>query len=269
MRIFWILMFSVSVSVSAVVAQAESPPDGFTSLIERDSIAGWRGATEDWKVVDGTLIGTADGTLKSNRFIVADVEPVRNFELRVEVWVSQGGNSGLQYRSIERPELGPFVVTGYQCDVVSNRAEYNGMLYEERGRRILAHTGESVVIDPAGQPWIVAKKDPPTFPAEQWHQYRVLVRGNHHQHWIDDVATVDVVDLDEKRRRLEGVLGVQVHVGPPMEVRYRNFYLKRLPDDLPLLALAEAPIPEGAEPVEPQGGWKNQPKPTRPGVEEK
>lgn len=265
MRVFWTLM----ICTLAVVARADAPPEGFVSLIGSTVEDGWRGATEDWKVVDGALIGTADGSLKSNRFIVADVEPVRNFELQVEVWVSKGGNSGLQYRSVERPELGPFVVTGYQCDVVSNRAEYNGMLYEERGRRILAHTGESVVIDPAGQPWIVAKRDPPTFPAEQWHQYRVLVRGNHHQHWIDGVPTVDVVDLDETNRRLEGVLGVQVHVGPPMEVRYRNFFLKRLPNDLPVLTAAEAPIPDNAEPVEPQGGWKNQPKPTRSGAKGK
>ncbi|WP_164100810.1 family 16 glycoside hydrolase [Candidatus Laterigemmans baculatus] len=49
---------------------------------------------------------------------------------------------------------------------------------------------------------LVAQAD--AFPAEPWHQYRVVVRGNHHQHWIDGVQTVDVVDLDAKNRRLEG-----------------------------------------------------------------
>ena len=56
--------------------------------------------------------------------------------------VSPGGNSGIQYREAERPDLGEWVVTGYQCDVVSNWPDYDGMLYEERGRRILAHSGE-------------------------------------------------------------------------------------------------------------------------------
>lgn len=249
--------------LSCVVAHAEAPPPGFVSLLENDSLQGWRGSLDDWKVVDGELIGTADGTLKANRFIVADIEPVKNFELQVDVWISQGGNSGLQYRSTERPDLGPFVVTGYQCDVVSNRAEYNGMLYEERGRRILAHTGERVVIDTDGQPWITSSEKPTTFPPEHWHRYRVLVQGNHHRHWIDDVLTVDVVDLDAAHRSLSGVLGVQVHVGPPMTVRYRNFHLKRLPDDMPLLTASETVIPEDAVAVEPQGGWKNQPRPTR------
>ena len=47
------------------------------------------------------------------------------------------------------------VVTGYQCDIVANLSKYNGMLYEERGRRILSHTGEKVIVDQNGQPWIV------------------------------------------------------------------------------------------------------------------
>ena len=45
---------------------------------------------------------------------------VKNFELRVKVKVSAKGNSGLQYRGTERPDLGESVVTGYQCDVVAN-----------------------------------------------------------------------------------------------------------------------------------------------------
>ncbi len=256
-------LFVLWAGFSCTAVFAETPPEGFTSLIAADSMQGWRGSIDDWKVVDGELVGTADGTLKANRFIVADIDPVKNFELRVDVWISDGGNSGLQYRSMERPDLGPFVVTGYQCDVVSNRAEYNGMLYEERGRRILAHTGERVVIDTDSQPWITSSEAPTTFAPENWHRYRVLVEGNHHRHWIDDVLTVDVVDLDETNRSLEGVLGVQVHVGPPMTVRYRNFVLKRLPDDMPLMTASEATIPDNAEPVEPQGGWKKQPKPTR------
>jgi len=59
---------------------------------------------------------------------------VKNFELRVQVKVSPGGNSGLQYHSTERPDLAEAVVVGYQCEVVSSRADYSGMLYEERGR---------------------------------------------------------------------------------------------------------------------------------------
>ncbi len=252
----WTLLVGLPLCLVTGPSDVQTPDQGFVPLVAEGSLDGWRGSTSDWEVRDSTLIGRTDGSLKSNRFIVADIDPVRNFEMLVDVWVSPGGNSGLQYRSEERPDLGPHVVTGYQCDVVANKAEYNGMLYEERGRRIVAHTGEKVVIDESGQPWVVGSFPVTTFAPGQWHRYRVLVEGNRHRHWIDGKPTVDVLDLDEANRRLEGVIGVQVHVGPAMEIRYRGFSLKRLPDDLPLIGKDDALIPEDAVKVVPQGGWK-------------
>jgi len=235
-----------------------TPPEGFTAIFNGRDLTGWEGSPMYWRVEDGSLTGTADGTLKYNRFIVWRAGQVKNFDLRVQVRVTPGGNSGIQYRGVERPDLGDSVVTGYQCDVVANRADYNGMLYEERGRRILAHTGEKVIIDTKGQPWVVGEMPVKDFKAGEWHDFRVLVRGNHHQHWIDEHLTVDVVDLDEAGRKLAGVLAVQVHVGPAMKIQYRDIYLKHLPDDLPIITTAEAPIPATARQVVPQG--KDRPK---------
>ena len=64
------------------------------------------------------------------------------------------------------------------------------------------------------------------------------------------------VDLDEKGRALEGILGVQVHVGPAMEIQYRNSFLLDLPDDLPLITAEQAKIPASAVKVVPQGQSK-------------
>jgi hypothetical protein len=232
------------------------PPEGFKAIFNGRDLTGWEGSSIYWSVEDGALTGRADGTLKFNRFIVWRDGIVKNFELRVRVNVSPGGNSGLQYRGTERPDLGESVVTGYQCDVVSNRADYDGMLYEERGRRILAHTGERVIIDRRGQPWVIGEFPLKAFKAGEWHDYRVMVEGNHHRHWIDGHPTVDVIDLDEKGRKLEGVLGVQVHVGPRMKVQYRDFFLKALPDDLPLVPPEDATVPAAARKVAAQGADK-------------
>ena len=60
---------------------------------------------------------------------------------RMMVKVSEGGNSGIQYRGHPAPDRGLDIVTGYQCDIVAKNPNYNGMLYEEKGRRILSHTG--------------------------------------------------------------------------------------------------------------------------------
>ena len=240
-----------------------NPPEGFRAVFNGRDLAGWEGSPAYWSVEDGCLTGKADGTLKYNRFITWRGGTVRNFELRVKVWVSPTGNSGLQYRGTERPDLGESVVTGYQCDVVANRPDYNGMLYEERGRRILAHTGEKVVIDPQGQPWVVGRFPLKEFKPGEWHDYRVLAEGNHQRHWIDGHPTADVIDLDEKGRKLDGVLAVQVHVGPPMTIRYKDFFLKALPDDLPLIKPEQATIPPDAPKVAPQG----QDKPRKPDAE--
>ena len=91
----------------------------------------------------------------------------------------------------------------------------------------------------------------------------MLAEGNHYRHWIDGHPTVDVIDLDEKGRKLEGVLAVQVHVGPPMTIQYKDFFLKALPDDLPLIKLEQTEIPPDARKVAPQG----QDKPRKPDAE--
>ena len=240
-------------------AGADAPPEGFVAVFNGRDLDGWKPSPGDWSVEDGCLTGKADGSLKANRFITWKGGTLRNFELRVRVQVTPGGNSGLQYRGTERPDLGESVVTGYQCDVVADRPDYNGMLYEERGRKILSHSGEKVTIDPEGQPWSVGRMPLKAFKAGEWHDYRVLVEGNHHRHWIDGHPTVDLIDLDEKGRKLEGVLAVQVHVGPPMKIQYRDFHLKALPDNLPIIPPAQATIPTDAKKVAAQGQDKPRP----------
>ncbi|MEM1441763.1 MAG: sulfatase-like hydrolase/transferase [Verrucomicrobiota bacterium] len=236
-------------------------PDGFQNLLAgRNLRSQWSGDPKYWSLKDGVLTGVTDGSLKMNRFITWKGSTIRNFELRVKVKVTEGGNSGLQYRGKSAPELGLDIVTGYQCDVVAKNPNYNGMLYEEKGRRILSHTGEKVIIDPEGQPWVVGKMEVKEFPANEWHDYRVVVKGNHHRHWINGHPTADLIDFDEVGRALEGVLAVQVHVGPAMTIQYKDFKIKHLPDDLPLEKAEDHPIPADAYGVRPQGklpkDWK-------------
>jgi len=220
----------------------------------------WSGDPKYWSIKNGVLTGVTDGKLKMNRFISWKGSTIRNFDLRVKVRVTKGGNSGLQYRGQSRPDLGLDIVTGYQCNVVANIPKYNGMLYEEKGRRILSHTGEKVIIDGEGRSWIVGRMPVKEFPPGEWHEYRVLVKGNHHQHWIDGHKTADLIDFDAKGRALEGVLAVQVHVGPPMTIEYKDMKIRHLPDDLPMLSPDEHPIPAGSLGVRPQGrlpkDWK-------------
>lgn len=246
---------------SAAQVANRPDPDGFANLLSPGNrIRQWSGDSKYWKKQDGVLIGTTDGSLKMNRFITWKAATVRNFDLRVKVRVTEGGNSGIQYRGISRPDIGLDVVTGYQCDVVANQTKYNGMLYEEKGRRILSHTGEKVIVDEEGRSWVVGHFEVKEFKPGKWHEYRILVEANHHRHWINDHPTADLIDFDAKSRVLEGVLAMQVHVGPSMTIEYKEMKIKHLPDDLPMLTVNQYPIPKGSKGVRPQGrlskDWK-------------
>ncbi len=246
--------------VASAAIGTDPDPEGFVRIFDGKTLNHWSGDPRYWSVDDGALTGVTDGSLAMNRFITWKDSTVRNFELRVRVKVTPGGNSGLQYRGLCRPDVGLDIVSGYQCDVVADTPTYDGMLYEERGRRILSHTGERVIIDTRGQPWVVGMMPVKNFESGQWHDYRILVEGNHHRHWIDNHPTADLVDLDEKGRSLEGVIAVQVHVGPAMKIQYKDFKIKHLPDDLPLQLPDDHPIPAGSQGVRPQGAlpadWK-------------
>ncbi len=234
--------------------------DGYQNLLEGSIGRNWTGNLEYWSLENGILKGTTDGSLKANSFLSWKGSTVRNFDLKVKVRVSKGGNSGIQYRGQSRPYLGLDVVSGYQCDVVANISKYNGMLYEEKGRRILSHTGEKVIVDEGGQPWVTEMMPVKEFPPSEWHEYRVRVIGNHHQHWINGHKTADLLDFDVAGRSLDGVLAVQVHVGPAMTIEYKDFKIKHLPDNLPLKSAKNHPIPATAHGVRPQGklppDWK-------------
>jgi len=233
--------------------------NGFSNLLG-GGMRAWSGDPKLWSHKNGVLTGKSDGTLKMNHFITWKVATVRNFDLKVKVRISAGGNSGIQYRSAHAPELGLDVITGYQCDVVADKPQYNGMVYEEKGRGILARTHDKMVVDPKGDRWVVGKLEVKEFAPSEWHEYRILVEGNRHRHWIDGHPTGDLIDLDEKGRALDGVLALQLHKGPPMTIEFKDMLIKHLPDDLPIIQLKDNPIPAGALGAPPRGrlpkDWK-------------
>jgi hypothetical protein len=233
--------------------------NGFSNLLA-GGMRAWSGNPKLWSHKNGVLTGKSDGTLKMNHFITWKVATVRNFDLKVKVRISAGGNSGIQYRSAHAPELGLDVITGYQCDVVADKSQYNGMVYEEKGRGILARTHEQMVVDPKGNRWVVGKLEVKEFAPDEWHEYRILVEGNRHRHWIDGHPTGDLIDLDEKGRALDGVLALQLHKGPPMTIEFKDMLIKHLPDDLKILQIKDNPIPADALGAPPRGklpkDWK-------------
>jgi hypothetical protein len=63
--------------------------------------------------------------------------------------------------------------------------------------------------------------------SEDWNKIHLIVKGNKLRHYINNVLMSDVTDNDMVNGKSSGLLGVQVHVGPPMKVEIRNIRLKR------------------------------------------
>jgi hypothetical protein len=62
--------------------------------------------------------------------------------------------------------------------------------------------------------------------AEDWNSMHLIIKGNVLQHYVNGILMSEVVDKDPINSSSKGYLGVQVHVGPPMKVEFRNIYLK-------------------------------------------
>ena len=216
----------------ASFAVADHHEEGFISLFDGKSLTNWDGNPKFWSVEDGAITGTTtkDNPTKGNTFVIWRGGMVDDFELRLKFKIV-GGNSGIQYRSEDK---GNWVVGGYQGDFESGDT-YSGILYEEKGRGILAQRGQVTHVLPGDKPKIevvatigdtndinkVIRK-------EDWNEYKIIARGNQLMHIINGRMTCQVIDHDEKKGAKSGVLALQLHAGPPMKVQFKDIRLKPL-----------------------------------------
>jgi hypothetical protein len=222
----------------------------FVSIFNGTSLDGWEGDTTYWRAENGSLIGevTPQTLLKTNTFIVWKGGTPGDFELKLEFKIAEAGNSGVNYRSEALTDI-PHALRGYQADI-DGKKNYTGQNYEERGRTTLAYRGEEATIHAQDNP-----SDPESFKASisnnawlkrdvtgslgnadslkasiksgDWNSCHIIARGNRLEHYINGILMSVVTDEDSVNRKMSGLLGVQVHVGPPMTVEYRNIVLKQ------------------------------------------
>ncbi|RFS18927.1 DUF1080 domain-containing protein [Chitinophaga silvatica] len=234
----------IGTSVAWKTTQSMDYKKGFVSIFDGKTLNGWEHDGVHWKVEDGNLVGeiTPETVLKTNNFIIWKGGQPANFELTCEFKISAGGNSGINYRS-DKVENVPFALKGYQADIDGNN-NYTGQNYEERGRTTLAYRGQKTVIpQPSGQEspknnaWPAAKlvgslgdidSLKTLIKKEDWNTCRLVIKGNHLQHYINGVLMSDVTDNDKVNGKTSGYLGMQVHVGPPSKVAYRKIMIKQL-----------------------------------------
>ncbi|MEO6187705.1 MAG: DUF1080 domain-containing protein [Ginsengibacter sp.] len=243
-RLCCLLMVLLSCN-NKMVAQEKTGKDGFVKIFDGKALDGWEGDSTYWSVEDGKIVGviTPATIIKRNTFLIWQGGVAADFELKVEYKISEGGNSGINYRSELVDDI-PHALRGYQCDIDAAN-QYTGQNYEERRRCIIAFRGQKVTLPNVTEPLRSNIKDNVWTASivtaslgnvdslkqdinEGWNEVHIIAKGNRLQHFINGLLMSDVTDDDTVNRRLSGLLGVQVHVGPPMKVEYRNFRLKKL-----------------------------------------
>jgi hypothetical protein len=208
---------------------------GFRPIFNGKTLDGWEGDPKYWRVEDGNLVGeiTPATIIKSNTFIIWRGGSPKDFELKADYRITSGGNSGINYRSVVVPDLvtpsNKFAMRGYQADI-DGKNIYTGQNYEEKGRLFLATRGQvthvvggrkAIVLSSLGDP-----KDLASFITSDWNSYHLIARGNVLMHILNGHLMCVVIDDDAPGRMMEGLIGVQVHVGGPMKIEYRGFRLK-------------------------------------------
>jgi hypothetical protein len=215
-------------------AATEDEP-GFQTIFDGKTLSGWEGSPTYWRVENATLVGeiTPETVIKSNTFIIWRGGRPKDFDLKLEYRITAGGNSGINYRSVQVPDpvtpANQFAMKGYQFDI-DGRKQYAGNNYEEKGRLFLALRGQVTRVVGGRPPVLVS-----TFAdgaelskriTDDWNSVHIMVRGNVLTHLLNGQLMCVIVDDDAPNRPAEGSIGMQVHVGPPMKIEYRNIRLK-------------------------------------------
>jgi hypothetical protein len=183
------------------------------ALFDGKSLDGWKtvngGAT--YHVESGEIVGVVDPASKRNTFLRTE-RTYRNFRLELDAKLDIPGNSGIQFRSHQKPgENGQ--VFGYQCEIDPSPRAWTAGIYDE-GRRGWLFPLE-------GRP--EARK---AYRPGEWNHFVIEARGPAIKTWLNGILCADLIDTADD----EGFIALQVHAGKEGRIRWKNVALIEYPD---------------------------------------
>jgi hypothetical protein len=198
--------------MAAVAFGGDGPDDQgkFVPLFDGKTFDGWEGNLKVFRIVDGAIVGgTLEKPLAHNEFLCT-TKQYGDFELRLKFKIlGKGANAGVQVRTKRIPNH--HEVIGYQADLADG---YWGCLYDESRRGILTKPPLTDEV----------KK---FLNRDAWNEYRIRCEKDRVQLWVNGHKTADFTEKDPGIPRT-GIIGLQIHGGPPSEAWYKDVAIKEL-----------------------------------------
>lgn len=234
-----LLALSFASNLSAADKSAPPAPDGMHSLFNGKDLTGWDGDPRLWSVKDGALRGetTTANPAKGNTFIIWKNGTTKDFDLRLTFRCNATNNSGIQYRSkhiTDGKVNNAWVVRGYQHEIRNETKlpSVAGFIYDEGGKRgRLCLVGEKAIWKEDGKKEVTETLTDQAgfeklFKLDDWNDVVIIAKGNHIQHYLNNILILDFTDNDPKLALSEGILALQLHAGNPMWVEFKNIRIK-------------------------------------------
>jgi hypothetical protein len=220
--------FALASAVLMSVPAMNAAEPEWQEMFNGKDLTGWEGNPKLWRVENGVLIGETDDAERKaphNTFLIWQGGKKTDFELEFQARVTTPtNNSGVQYRSRKLEGEG-WRVAGYQFDL-HPRQQYLGMLYEEGkgGRGIACERGQHVKFGTTKE--VVGKFDVAEVDLKEWQTFRIVVKGNRFEHYVNGVLQAVIEDEDAAKRADAGIIALQLHQGPAMRAEFKGLKIR-------------------------------------------
>ena len=217
--------------------------DDFESIFDGESLSGWTGSRDIWRVENGCIIGivkgkrTPDASSWNSQFLDWDGPLLEDFELRLDVKltmpVDDSGNLGVRYR-IEVDGSGN--ETSYHLEFEPSW-KYNCGLRDLPARQVLARPGQiaSPPTDPSQKESTIIgyladeRRLKKAFLANQWNSITIKSRGGSIFHWLNGNKIVEYREDEASTIPVAGRIGLTVffYYGPSVHAAFRHLRIRR------------------------------------------
>lgn len=223
--------------------------DGYQQIFDGVSLANWVGDPSVWRVENGAIVGESTKEKPvTNSYISFRGFEAKDFDLKLEIKVENGGGSGIQYRSQtglpwrrapadKQPNL-EWMMTGPQADfwypAFPIASDWTGQFYSENTPLgILAWRGQVVESSPEKRPRLVGNIGGRTplggyVKVNDWNQYLIMARGGVFIHILNGQLMAVYIDDDPASSNNQtGKIGIEIE-STPARVSVRNIWIKKL-----------------------------------------